>query len=70
MNTILLFVAVGFLMIGVHQSMHYGIGASYWIFMIASALVFYVQFRKKFVGVEKKGDVEKNPSKTVGKKKK
>jgi hypothetical protein len=54
MNTILLFVAVGFLMIGVHQSMHYGIGASYWIFMIASSLVFYVQFRKKFVGVENK----------------
>lgn len=47
MNTVLLFLAVGFLMIGVHQTMHYGFQVSYWLFMVALGLVFWVQYRKK-----------------------
>ncbi|GAB4331472.1 MAG: hypothetical protein OHK0038_06360 [Flammeovirgaceae bacterium] len=71
MNTILLFLAVGFLMIGIHQSMYYGIGASYWIFMIASGIVFFVQFRKKFQQEKeaKSHRAEKNVLKNTKKKK-
>lgn len=46
-NAILLSLAVGFFIIGVHQSMTVGIMQSYFIFMIAVALLFAYQLKKR-----------------------
>lgn len=43
---ILLSISVAAFGIGVHQFMYFGMGVSYWLFMIALGLPFYMQFRR------------------------
>jgi Flp pilus assembly protein TadB len=42
---IILSVAVALFIIGIHQSFLYGVMASYWIFMLVAALLFYYKLR-------------------------
>ncbi len=44
-QVIILSVAVVLFVIGVHQSFLYGVMASYWIFMLIAALLFYYKLR-------------------------
>ncbi|WP_250631233.1 hypothetical protein [Rhodoflexus caldus] len=44
-QVIILSVAVALFVIGVHQSFLYGVMASYWIFMLIAALLFYYKLR-------------------------
>lgn len=46
-QTIILSVAIGLFIIGVHQSFLYGVMASYWLFMIVAALLLYYRLRNK-----------------------
>ncbi len=53
--------AVGFTLIGIHQSMMVGIAYSYWIFMISISLLLLYRLRKKNQSGTSKN--LKNPSK-------
>lgn len=46
-DTILLSLAAGFFIIGVHQLITLGLLQSYWIFMVSSVLLIGYQMRKK-----------------------
>lgn len=46
LDSLLLYGAIGFLMIGVHQSIFYGFAFSYWLFMITFILLGIYQHRK------------------------
>ncbi len=43
---LLLSVSVAAFGIGVHQYMYFGMGASYWLFMLALGVPFYMQYRR------------------------
>ncbi len=45
-NTVILSLAIGFLIIGIHQSLTVGFEASYWIFMISLSLILWFKIRK------------------------
>ncbi len=45
-DIVLLSLSAVAMIIGVHQSVNYGFGASYWLYMIAIGLFLYYQFRK------------------------
>jgi hypothetical protein len=42
-DTILLSLAVGFFVIGVHQTFYVGLAASYWLFMLSGGLVLWLK---------------------------
>jgi hypothetical protein len=44
---ILLSLSVGFLIIGIHQTMTNGLAYSYWIFMLSVSLLLLYKYRKK-----------------------
>ncbi len=46
-DVIIFILAVGFTLIGIHQSMIIGIAYSYWIFMISISLLLLYRLRKK-----------------------
>jgi hypothetical protein len=46
-DIILLSLAVGFLIIGIHQTMTLGIGQAYWALMLTMVLFFVIVLRKK-----------------------
>lgn len=46
-DTFIMAGAVGFLIIGILQSMEFGVAASYWAFMLAVALLFTSWYRKR-----------------------
>ena len=46
-DAILLSLAVGFFIIGVHQTITYGLSYSYWLLMVSTGLLFWYQYRKK-----------------------
>lgn len=45
-DIILLSLAVGFLIIGIHQTIMLGFGKAYWAIMIALVLFFMLNFRR------------------------
>lgn len=45
-DTVILSIAIGFLIIGIHQSFTVGFEASYWIFMITLALLLWFKIRR------------------------
>jgi Na+/melibiose symporter-like transporter len=45
-NTVILSIAIGFLIIGIHQSLTFGFEASYWLFMITLALLLWFKIRR------------------------
>ncbi len=46
-NTIILALSAGIFIIGVHQTMKFGMAYSYWIFMFSVALLLYHNFRRQ-----------------------
>ncbi|MBL7859467.1 MAG: hypothetical protein JNM57_17370 [Cyclobacteriaceae bacterium] len=46
-DIIILSLAVGFLIIGIHQAMTLGFGSAYWALMLTMILFFVFQFRKR-----------------------
>ncbi len=46
LNTIILTLSVVLLVIGIHQTMLYGLSASYWIFMFCVGLLLLYKYRK------------------------
>jgi len=46
-DVVLLSMALVFLVIGVDQSIKYGIQASYWAFMFSAGFLFWYQYRRK-----------------------
>ncbi len=46
-DVVLLSMALVFLVIGVDQSIKYGIQASYWAFMFSAGFLFWYQYRYK-----------------------
>lgn len=46
-NVLLLSLAAAFLIIGIHQTMVWGIAHSYWILMLSTALLLYYKLRNK-----------------------
>jgi hypothetical protein len=46
-DIILLSLAVGFLIIGIHQTMTLGFGQAYWALMLTMVLFFVIVLRKK-----------------------
>ena len=46
-DVIILTLSIGFLLIGIHQSMLVGVINSYWIFMISISLLLLYRLRKK-----------------------
>jgi hypothetical protein len=46
-DAILLSLAAGFIIIGIHQTMTVGFGSSYWLILVATILFFLYTFRKK-----------------------
>lgn len=68
-NAILLALGAAFFIIGVHQSFLYGVGASYWLFMLSGICVLILQLgKKKENKVEK--TTEPTPKKKASKRKK
>jgi len=51
-NTIILSLSIGLLIIGVHQLMVDGLMSSYWIFMFTISLLLLYKYRKKSMGVQ------------------
>lgn len=47
LDTILLSLAAGFFIIGVHQLITVGLAHAYWIFMLSTVLLIWYQIRKK-----------------------
>jgi len=47
LDTILLSLAAGFFIIGVHQLITLGLTQAYWIFMLSTVLLIWYQIRKK-----------------------
>jgi hypothetical protein len=47
LNTVILALSAGIFIIGVHQSMKFGMAYSYWIFMFSIALLLWYNYRKK-----------------------
>lgn len=47
LDAILIFLAVGLFIIGVHQTMTVGIVHSYWLLMLSLLLLYLFQYRKK-----------------------
>ena len=47
LNTIILSLAAGIFIIGVHQTMKFGMAYSYWIFMFSIALLLWYNYRKQ-----------------------
>ncbi|MEN7546736.1 hypothetical protein AAG747_02375 [Rapidithrix thailandica] len=47
LHSILLSVAVAFILIAIHQSFYYGIQKSYWLFMIPGFIWLWIQYRKR-----------------------
>ncbi|MCU0429429.1 MAG: hypothetical protein MUF42_05605 [Cytophagaceae bacterium] len=62
-------IAVLFLMIGVHQTMLYGFGPSYWAFMISAGCLMYYGYRKSQASQYSQQDENTKP-KSPSKKKK
>ncbi|MDH5399078.1 MAG: hypothetical protein OEX02_13085 [Cyclobacteriaceae bacterium] len=48
-ETIIFSLAAGFLLIGIHQTMTYGFGASYWLYMLSIGLLLWYKMRKEAV---------------------
>lgn len=46
-DVIILSLAVVFIIIGMYETMRWGIGHSYWSLMLAMILFFYYNYRKK-----------------------
>ena len=46
MDIIVLALSAGFLIIGIHQTITIGFGASYWLFMLSIGFLLYQQIRK------------------------
>jgi hypothetical protein len=44
---IILSLSVGFLIIGIHQTMTFGLAYAYWIFMLSVSLLLLYKYRKK-----------------------
>lgn len=66
-DTILFSLAVVFFIIGVHQTMNFGIAASYFIFMLSLGMLFLYRYR----GAKRKAsenEAEQNAKKPKGKK--
>lgn len=62
-DVIIFTLAIGFTLIGIHQSMIVGIAYSYWIFMISiSLLLLYRLRKKKQTGTSKKLQNPSNPT--------
>ncbi|WP_448520122.1 hypothetical protein [Rhodoflexus sp.] len=61
---IILSVAVALFLIGVHQSFLHGAMASYWIFMLVAALLFYFKLRSNREAQQEKEETKAtaNPS--------
>jgi len=55
---------IGFV-IGIHQSIHYGVANSYWLFMLSSLAFLWLNQRMR----NKKEELEKNPDNQTGKNK-
>jgi 4-hydroxybenzoate polyprenyltransferase len=47
LDTILLSLATGFFIIGVHQLITVGLAQAYWVFMLSTVLLIWYQIRKK-----------------------
>ncbi|MBA4299191.1 hypothetical protein SAMN03080617_00065 [Algoriphagus alkaliphilus] len=54
-DVLILSLALALSIIGIHQSMTVGIGGSYFIFMVAAALLFWFQLRRNKVLAAEKG---------------
>jgi len=61
LDVLIFTLAIGFTLIGIHQSMMVGIAYSYWIFMISISLLLLYRLRKKNQSGNDKN--LKNPSK-------
>jgi hypothetical protein len=62
-DTILFALSAAFLLMGIHQSMKYGIQNSYFLFMLSSGLFLWYMLRKKLkVMQEEKKDPKKSTS--------
>lgn len=55
---------IGFV-IGIHQSIYYGVANSYWLFMLSSLAFLWLNQRMR----NKKEEMEKNPENQAGKNK-
>jgi membrane protein implicated in regulation of membrane protease activity len=55
---------IGFV-IGIHQSIYYGVANSYWLFMLSSLAFLWLNQRMR----NKKEEMEKNPQNQTGKNK-
>jgi Flp pilus assembly protein TadB len=64
-QVIILSVAVALFVIGVHQSFLYGVMASYWIFMLIAALLFYYKLRSNRIKQESSESSGKANKKSV-----
>ncbi|HOY97670.1 MAG TPA: hypothetical protein PK509_18145 [Catalimonadaceae bacterium] len=53
---------IGFV-IGIHQSIYYGVANSYWLFMLSSLAFLWLNQRMR----NKKEEMEKNPENAAGK---
>lgn len=63
-DVLILSLALALSIIGVHQSMTAGIGASYFIFMFAAGLLFWFQLRRnKALSAEKESPIKQKQKK-------
>jgi hypothetical protein len=60
-DTILLSLAVGFFVIGVHQTFYVGLTASYWLFMLSGGLVLWLKLRRDKAQPQAAPPAPKNP---------
>ncbi|OHX68028.1 hypothetical protein [Flammeovirga pacifica] len=65
-QTILVALGAAFFIIGVHQTFHYGIPSSYWLFMLSGACFLLIQLSKK---APQKQDQQEAPQKKSSNKK-
>ena len=61
-QTIYLTLAAVFMVIGIHQSFYYGIGPSYWIFMVSISFLFLFRFNR---AKAQRKEAAKTPEKPV-----
>ena len=55
--------SLGFMVIGVDQSIRFGFANSYWIFMLSLGLLFFYGYRKGQKKIAEKEIAEKKPKK-------
>jgi len=54
--------SLGFMIIGLDQSIRFGFASSYWIFMLSLGLIFFYGYRKGQNKEVEKGKAKKKPS--------